>query len=191
MLNEAMRQALAADVVRPVYAVEIRWPGEIMRAHTGVGDLTVEGNLFEGVGDLGSVSTIKQQAGDSPDRLTLSLSGFDDSVRGEALRAQYQGRPVSVWLVLLDEQYQPLASQTVWRGSIVDVKVSVGEVNEIELTVSNRMEDWDKKRPDRFTDESQQSRHKGDRIFRYVPIMAEWPIYWGSDKQATPLRDAL
>lgn len=147
--------------------------------------------LFHGVGDIGSISAIKQSSGDSPTRLTLGLSAFDDSVRGEALRAKYHGRPVTVWLVALNEQHQPMANQVIWKGSIVDARVSIGDSNQIEVTVSNRLEDWDKKRPDRFTDESQQARHKGDSIFRYIPIMAEWPIYWGSDKQATPLRDSL
>lgn len=191
MLNEAMQQALASEVVRPVVAAEIQWPGENMRAHTGVGDLTLNGELFHGVGDFGSISAIKQSSGDSPTRLTLGLSAFDDSVRGEVLRAKYQGRPVTVWLVALNEQHQPMASQVIWKGSIVDAGVNIGDSNQIEVTVSNRLEDWDKKRPDRFTDESQQARHKGDRIFRYIPVMAEWPIYWGSDKQATPLRDSI
>ena len=147
--------------------------------------------LFRGVGNLGSISTIKQQSGDSPTRLTLGLSSFDDSVRGEVLRAQYHGRPVRVWLVALDEVLQSMATQLIWRGSIIDASISVGDNNQIEIVVSNRLEDWDKKRPDRFTDESQQVRHPGDRIFRYIPIMAEWPIYWGSDKTGTPLRDSL
>ena len=153
---------------------------------------TIPGDtLFHGVGDFGSISAIKQSSGDSPTRLTLGLSAFDDSVRGEVLRAKYQGRPVSVWLVALNGQHQPIASQVIWKGSIVDAGVNIGDSNQIEVTVSNRLEDWDKKRPDRFTDESQQARHKGDRIFRYIPVMAEWPIYWGSDKQATPLRDSI
>ncbi|MCW7552125.1 hypothetical protein NX722_05590 [Endozoicomonas gorgoniicola] len=162
-----------------------------MRAHTGVGDLYLNNKRFQGVGNIGSISGIKQQSGDSPTRLTLGLSSFDDSVRGEALRAKYHGRPVTVWLVALNEQHQPMATQVIWKGSIVDAKVSVGESNRIEVVVSNRLEDWDKKRPDRFNDESQQVRHSGDRIFRYVSVMAEWPIYWGSDKQATRLRDSL
>ena len=191
MLNEAMQKALSSDVVRPVVAAEIEWPDENMRAHTGVGDLYLNGDLFHGVGNIGSISGINQSSGDSPTRLTLGLSAFDDSVRGEALRAKYQGRPVTVWLVALDDQHQPLATQIIWKGSIVDARVSVGDSNQIEVVVSNRLEDWSKKRPDRFTDESQQVRHSGDRIFRYIPIMAEWPIYWGSDKQATPLRDSL
>ena len=164
---------------------------ENTRAHTGVGELYLDDKRFLGVGNLGSISTIKQQAGDSPTRLTLGLSSFDDSVRGEVLRAQYHGRPVTVWLVALDEHQQPMATQIIWRGSIVDAGISVGDKNQIEITVSNRLEDWDKKNADRFTDESQQARHSDDRIFRYIPIMAEWPIYWGSDKQGTPLKDVL
>ena len=191
MLTEAMKAALADEAVRLILAVEVEWPNETTRAHTGMGDLSLNNELFKGVGNLGSISAIEQKSGDSPSRLQLGLSSFDDSVRGEVLRAQYHGRAVTVWLIALDEDYRTAASQIIWKGSIVDAAVTVGETNQLEITVSNRLEDWDKKRPDRFTDESQQARHSGDRIFRYIPIMTEWPIYWGSDKQATPLRDSL
>jgi len=191
MISQALRDALADTVVRPVIATAIHWPEAVTRVHTGVGELELDGETFYGVGSLGAVSSVRQQSGDSPTRLQLSLTGFDDSLRGEVLRAKYQGRPVTVWLVALDAGYRAIANQVLWRGAIADAQVNVGDTNQLEITVSNRLEDWDKKRADRFTDESQQARHPGDRLFRYVPIMAEWPIYWGSDKQATPLRDAL
>ncbi len=191
MFTESMKTALAAETVRLIMAVEIEWPNEMTRAHTGIGDLHLNEELFKGVGNIGSISSIEQKSGDSPSRLQLGLSSFDDSVRGEVLRAQYHGRAVTVWMVALNEHYQPEASQVIWKGSIVDATVSIGESNQLEVVVSNRMEDWDKKRPDRFTDESQQARHTGDRLFRYITIMTEWPIYWGSDKQATPLRDSI
>ena len=42
---------------------------------------------FLGIGSIGKVSVLKQQSGESPSRLNLTLSSFDDSVRGEALSA--------------------------------------------------------------------------------------------------------
>lgn len=156
-------------------------------AITGVDDSA----KFLGLGDIGKVSVIRQNNGDSPDRLNLTLSSFDDSVRGEALEARYVGQPVKLWLAVLDDDWRIKASQMIWRGSISDGGVTVGENNQITLTVSNRLEDWDKARPDRYTDESQQSRHPGDRIFIYMPQMAEYPIYWGSEKSSIPLKNSV
>ena len=191
MLNNAMKSAMKRDTVRLVLAVEIEWPNGTTRAHTGIGDLLLNDEVFVGVGNLGSISDIEQKSGDSPSRLQLGLSSFDDSVRGEVLRARYHGKPVSVWMVAMDKDYRPEATQIIWKGSIADASVTVGKTNSLEVIVSNRLEDWDKKRSDRFTDESQQARHPGDRLFRYVSVMAEWPIYWGSGKESTALRDSV
>ena len=98
---------------------------------------------------------------------------------------------VKLWIAALDEDHQIEASQQLWHGKISDGGVTVGETNQITLTVSNRLEDWDKSRSDRYTDESQQARHPGDRFFIYVPVMAEYPIYWGSDKTSIPLKDSI
>lgn len=191
MIDSALQQALTSDTVRPLMLLEIGWKNGTTRVHSGLGDIHYQGEVFKGLGDIGKVSVIRQDSGESPDRLNMTLSSFDDSVRGEALSAKYVGQPVKLWLAILDEDYQIEASQLIWRGSISDGGVTVGENNQISLTVSNRLEDWDRSRPDRYTDESQQSRHPGDRIFLYVPIMAEYPIYWGSDKSSIPLKDSI
>ena len=191
MIDSALNASLKREDVRPLLLLEVVWKNGVTRVHSGLGEVAYEGQTFLGIGDLGKVSIIKQQSGESPSRLNLTLSSFDDSVRGEALSARYVGQPVKLWLATLDRDYQIEASQMVWHGAISDGGVVVGANNKINLTVSNRLEDWDKARADRYTDESHQSRHPGDRFFIYVPVMAEYPIYWGSDKASIPLKDSI
>ncbi|WP_299733837.1 hypothetical protein [uncultured Endozoicomonas sp.] len=191
MMDSALRLALTQDSVTPLMLLEIAFKNGTTRVHSGLGEIIFEGQKFLGLGDIGKVSVIRQESGDRPDRLNLTLSSFDDSVRGEALEARYVGQPVKLWLAVLDDDWRIKASQMIWRGSISDGGVTVGENNQITLTVSNRLEDWDKARPDRYTDESQNSRHPGDRIFIYMPAMAEYPIYWGSEKSSIPLKDSV
>ncbi len=191
MIDSGLQIALNRDKVIPLFLVEIVWKEGVTRAHSALGDIVFNGQVFRGLGEFGKVSVIKQGTGSSPSRLNLTLSSFDDSVRGEALSARYVGQPVKVWLAALDNDYRIEASQEIWRGAISDGGVVVGENNKITLTVSNRLEDWDKARADRYTDESQQARHAGDRFFIYVPVMAEYPIYWGSDKASIPLKDSI
>lgn len=191
MIDSALKIALTQDSVTPLMLLEIAFKNGVTRVHSGLGEIIYEGEKFLGLGDIGKVSVIRQEGGDSPDRLNLTLSSFDDSVRGEALSARYVGQPVKLWLAILDDDWQIKASQMIWRGSISDGGVTVGQNNQITLTVSNRLEDWDKSRPDRYTDESQNARHPGDRFFIYVPVMAEYPMYWGSDKSSIPLKDSI
>ena len=191
MIDPKLNEALKRDTIRPLMLVEIKWKNGVTRVHSGLGDVHYNGQKFLGIGEIGKVSVIKQQNGESPSRLNLTLSAFDDSVRGEALSARYVGQPVKLWLAALDNDYQIEASQLLWHGAISDGGVTVGTSNKITLTVSNRLEDWDKHRADRYTDESQQARHSGDRFFIYVPVMAEYPIYWGSEKASIPLKDSI
>ena len=191
MIDPALQQALQQDSVTPLMLLEITFKEGITRVHSGIGEVLFEGNVFLGVGDIGNVSVIRQASGNSPDRLTLTLSAFDATVRGEALKARYVGQPVKLWFAALNETWRIEASQMIWRGRISEGGVTVGASNQIRLTVSNRLEDWDRSRPDRYTDESQQSRHSGDRFFIYVPIMAEYPIYWGSEKASIPLKNSI
>ena len=191
MINPELNKAFQRDTVRLMMFVEIVWKDGITRVHSAIGEKTFNNQTFLGIGDIGKVSVIKQQNGESPSRLNLTLSSFDDSVRREALAARYVGQPVKLWIAALDEDYQIEASQLIWHGAISDGGVIVGANNKITLTVSNRLEDWDKSRADRYTDESHQARHAGDHFFRYVPVMAEYPIYWGSDKASIPLKDSI
>ena len=191
MMNPDLVVALRQPTVRLMMLVEIVWKEGVTRVHSGLGEQAFKGNIFLGVGDFGKVSVIKQQKGESPSRLQLTLSAFDDSVRGEALSARYIGQPVKLWLAALDEDYQIDASQQIWHGAISDCKTVMGKTNQIGLTVSNRLEDWDKNRSDRYTDESHQARHPGDRFFIYMPQMTEYPIHWGSTKASIPLKDSV
>lgn len=171
-----LETALAKGDVRAAFAVEIEWADVTARFHTGIGDLMLNNTIFSGVGALGSISDIEESSGNSPTRIDITLSGFDDSLRGEVLRARYHGRPVSVWLVALDDDYQALAAEIVFKGKIADSKVKAGANNEITVTASNRFEDWNKKRADRFNDQSQMARHKGDHVFKYVSDTAKREI---------------
>ena len=163
-----LESELSGSDVRLAFAVEISWPKITARFHTGLGDLIIDGATFSGVGNLGKIGSLKEKTDNSPTRIDITLSGFDDSLRGEVMRARYHGRAVKVWLVALNNDLQPKAVEVVFKGKIIDSKVKVGKKNLITVKASNRLEDWDKKRADRFNDESQKSRHAGDRVFKYV-----------------------
>lgn len=160
--------ALSENDIRLAFAVEIQWAEITARFHTGVGDLVINGVTFSGVGALGEIGTIKENSASSPSKVDITLTGFDDSLRGEVLRARYHGRPVTIWLSALNDDWQTEAAEVVFKGKITDSKVKIGEKNTIKITASNRFEDWDKKRADRFNDESQNARHPGDRALKYV-----------------------
>lgn len=184
----SIEQALQQDDVRLSFAVQIQWPEINAQFHTGLGELVLDGLTFSGVGDLGEISNIKESSDNAPTKLDIELSGFDDSLRGEVLRARYHGRPVTVWLLALDDDDQPIAHSVIFRGKITDAVVKCGKTNMIKVTASNRLEDWNKKRSDRFNDESQNARHKGDAAFKHVSDTSKREINFAGKKTEFELR---
>jgi hypothetical protein len=56
--------------------------------------------------------------------------------------------------------------------------------NKITVPLIDRMAEWQRTGTERWTDENHRARHGDDRFFYAVAQMSEWPIYWGSKKDA-------
>ena len=156
----------------------------VVRAHTGVGNIIIAGEIYQGVGQFGAIESVGENMTTSPQQLIMKLSGFDSSLIGEVMNERVRGRNAQLVLVALNEEAKPALAEVLFAGQISTIGVTTGEENEIAVTVSNRFERWSYGLPDRFTDESWSKRKKGDRIFRYVAQMADRAIYWGSKKNA-------
>lgn len=167
-----------------VIAAKLELKSGVTFAHTGVGNLIIAGENYQGVGSLGEIEPVTESNSTSPQQLILSLSGFDSLLVADVMNERSRGRNVSILLVALDGNGKPAIAEVVFAGQISNIGVSTGGLNKVSVTVSNRFERWSNGLPDRFTDESWVKRHKGDRIFRYVAQMAERSIYWGSKKDA-------
>ncbi|EKT55509.1 hypothetical protein [Providencia sneebia] len=181
--SNAMVKAIN-DGFELVIAAKLDLKSGVTRAHTGIGNLIISGEVYQGVGSFGKLETISEANSTSPQQLILSLSGFDSLLIADVMNERSRGRKVSVILVALDLDGKPTLAERVFAGQIANIGVTTGNENEVSVTVSNRFERWSQGLPDRFTDESWTKRHKGDRIFRYVAQMAERAIYWGSKKDA-------
>ncbi len=156
----------------------------VVRAHTGVGNIIIAGEIYQGVGQFGAIESVGENMTTSPQQLIMKLSGFDSSLIGEVMNERIRGQNAQLMLVALNEEAKPALAEVLFAGQISTIGVTTGEENEIAVTVSNRFERWSYGLPDRFTDESWSKRKKGDRIFRYVAQMADRAIYWGSKKNA-------
>lgn len=156
----------------------------VVRAHTGVGNIIIAGEIYQGVGQFGAIESVGENMTTSPQQLIMKLSGFDSSLIGEVMNERVRGRNAQLMLVALNEEAKPALAEVLFAGQISTIGVTTGEENEIAVTVSNRFERWSYGLPDRFTDKSWSQRKNGDRIFRYVAQMADRAIYWGSKKNA-------
>ncbi|MEX9609606.1 hypothetical protein AB7Y92_05955 [Providencia manganoxydans] len=182
-LSDGMVKAIN-DGCYLVIAAKLDLKSGVTYVHSGTGNLIIAGEVYQGVGQFGSIEPVKEGLTTSPTQLLLSLSGFDSKLVGEVLNERSRGRDVRLMLVAINDDGQPALADIIFAGQIANLGVTTGDENAIGLTVSNRFERWSLGLPDRFTDESWSKRHNGDRIFRYVAQMSERSIYWGSKKNA-------
>lgn len=187
--DAALLDQLNQDSVNLALAVSIDYPVlGMVRTHSGVGDLEISGHMYSGVGQLGEVSPVSQGSESQPGELTLTLSGLDGSLLTEVMNTRCQGAKIKVWLVVLNDDHQAQGAALLFTGRLSTQRIAHGETSTIEVVAVDRMADWQRVSADRFSDESHQQRHPGDRLFRYVSQMVERPIYWGSNKDAPGFR---
>lgn len=88
-----MMTALRSGVIYPVLFGHLDWPVEPVRVHTAVGPITWGGELWRGVGELGTIEIPAENASIASLEGTLSLDGIriedlddyaDDAIRGRS-----------------------------------------------------------------------------------------------------------
>ncbi|SUC45747.1 Uncharacterised protein [Providencia stuartii] len=123
-----------------VFAAKLDLNSGVTRVHTGTGNLIIAGEVYQGVGQFGSVEAVKEALTTSPTQLLLSLSGFDSTLVGEVLNERSRGRDVRLMLVAIDDSSgQPILADVIFAGQIANLSVSTGDENAIGLTVSKQI----------------------------------------------------
>ncbi|MCW6054213.1 MULTISPECIES: hypothetical protein [Pseudomonas] len=179
---------IATGKFMPVYAVQLDFADGMVFAHTGTGELVVDGVTYEGVGNFGQVSQSKESDNSgSPMSVELTLSGLDSYILSETNVRGCRGRMAKVIFVVFDEAGN-YAADILFSGRMDAAKFSFAgngqDGNTITVPVIDRMAEWSRTGTERWTDENHRARHQGDRFFYAIAQMSEWPIYWGAAKDA-------
>ncbi|WP_422101916.1 hypothetical protein [Vreelandella sp.] len=178
---------LAKPTVRMVYAAELDFRDGVARAHTGTGQLVIEGHTYEGIGAFGGVSSTQEQLNSaSPMAVTLTLSGLDAPLVASTLQDRCRGRAGKLMLVAYDDAGN-YAADILFSGKMDAAAMSYGgseDDNAISVTITDRMIDWQRGGTERWTDENHRARHQDDRFFFAVAQLSDWPIYWGGKRDA-------
>lgn len=183
--SEQVVNIMAGGQFTLIYAADLDFRDGMVRVHTGTGQIVIDGQTYEGVGNFGSVGAIKESDNSSgPMTLDLVLSGLDSDIVNDALVDRCRGRPARVMIMVSDAEGNQ-AVDIIFSGRMDAAKFSYGlEDSSITIPVIDRMSEWSRRNIQRWTDENHQLRHPGDRFFFAVAQLSEWPLYWGNSKNA-------
>lgn len=180
-ITTAMTTESEKSSLQPLYLVKLEYDGGDVNVHSSLGTITFDGDDYLGIGKLGKIGALKEDSDITPAKIKLSITGIESSNISTALTADYQGRPITIWLGAIDQStYTLIADPTVVFKGIMDVQtINLGQTAVIELSATNRIAAWDRSNVRRYNGEDQRSRFAGDSGLDYVTQAAEKLIIWG------------
>jgi hypothetical protein len=171
-----------------VYACQLDFPDGMVFAHTGTGDLVLDGITYQGVGTFGEVGQAQESSSSgSPMSVELTLNGLDASIISETSLKGCRGRNAKLLFVVINQAGE-YAADILFSGRMDAAQFAYSgngsDGNAIRVQIIDRMAEWSRLATERWTDENHRARHQDDRFFFAVAQMADWPIYWGASKDA-------
>lgn len=185
-LTSGMQTASTADLVRPIFLVQMAFPSANLNMWSGIGDLTVDSVDYVGAGNLLSVSEVTETSDVRANGVRLSLSGVSSALITKARDEDYQGRELKILLGAMDASNSVIADPVIVFSGFMDTMTinDGGETAVISVTAENRLIEFEKTRVRRYTAEDQKIDYPNDKGLEFVAEMAEKEIIWG---RSTPV----
>lgn len=181
-MTAAMLAAMQADVCEPILLFKLATTGGDVRVWSGIGDITFNSEVYQGVGTLGRISEILETEGLEAAGVALELSGVPTSMISTALGQMRQDKVGTIWLGFLDSSKQLVADPIEIFSGLTDaaeIDPEGPDTSKILANLESRMIRLKRAKVSRFTDESQKVNFPNDRGFEYVNGLQDAQIVWG------------
>ena len=186
-LSSEMQAVATAEVVRPIYLIDMEFTSGSVYFWSGVGNLTFNSNTYIGAGDLLSIGSVSETAELQANGATVTLTGIKQSLVTIARDGPYQGRPLTIRLGALDDSGDLVSSPVIIFSGFMDVMTIAdgGETSTISLSVENKLIAFERSFVRRYTSEDQKIEHPSDKGFEFATRIQEKEIIWGRPTPAS------
>ena len=188
-MSTAMLAAISARQLNLAFFVQATFASGPIYVWSGLGPIVWNGQTWQGLGSLGSISAIEEGGTVDAKGLTLSLSGIDATLLSLVLGEFVLTLPVFVYLALFDENVLIDIPITSFAGRMDQPVIEIdGKTAVISINCESRLLDMNIAVDRRYTMEDQQRDWPGDLGFFAVASIQEMSLYWGtSPSSATNL----
>lgn len=182
--SESILAAAAGRTVRTAMLVLLDFTSGPERLWSGAGTLvTKDGNIWKGIGDLGSIAGLDQAINGTAPECTITLSGVDPQVSAAAANsfAEARGRAFTIYLQFFDDvgalldSPAPIGLLTMER---LEVHFTGPQARDVVVHAENMfsargfpIHGW-------LSDLDQQARYPGDRGCERIPILQNYAVTW-------------
>ena len=186
-LSTEMQAVATAELVRPIYLVQMEFDSGDLFLWSGLGNLVYSGDTYVGTGDLMAISPIKESEELTANGVTFTVSGIKQSLVNLARDEPYQGRKITLLLGAFDDNADIISSPVVLFSGFMDVMniADSGETSTITIAAENKLISFDRASVRRFTAEDQKIDYPTDKGFEFVSKIAQQEIIWGRPTPAS------
>lgn len=183
-LTPEMIAALDAPTVRPVILFEGLFNSGILRLHTAVGTVVLDGSPFTGAGLLMSVSPIKSTTDVRAAGAQVTLSAVKDASIALALAEFRRGYYGIIRFGCLDDTLSELIPDPFifFRGKCDTIEIEdSADGPTFTINYENELIDLERPRETRYTHPEQLLQTNGtDSFFEYIAGMQDKTLRWGT-----------
>jgi hypothetical protein len=172
--------AAAETSVVIVVLVSLDFLPDVIRVHTGLGELQFDGETYYGIGQLGGIDCDSEDSEVAARGVRLTLSGIPSHLSPDILTVEdYQGRAATLYIGLVDRLTGAWIDdpEELWSGAMDYMDLEVSGTARVVLHVEDEL----RREPLQayYTDEDQQLRYSGDRFFADLPNVQLYKATWG------------
>ena len=140
-------------------------------------DVVVDGITYQAAQGIGSIEPITETAGYAAG-LAFTLSLLTEAAIASAITSDYQGRPVTIKLAVVDGttlRIDPVA----WRGSLdVPTLTDGARSAQVRVTAESEFIRWQQPTGQLFSDADHQAAHAGDLYFQFAAAASQDTVVW-------------
>ena len=169
--------------------VDLDFPSGHLRVHTRTGTVAWGSGSpipqWLGVGKLGSIDVVREDAELRPNTITLILSGTDTALITAAMDEAYHGRAARIYQGLLDVNTFALIAtpETVFIGIMDTMTITLGQgTGSINVQCESELARWDRPRSFLYTQESQRMFYPDDEFYNMVTTTQSRTVDWYKHK---------
>lgn len=168
-----------ARALRPLLLTKAEFDSGPVLMFSGTGEMEFDGETYSGGGNLLRVSTVEETQELKAVNVTYELSGVPSNTVSLALQENYQGRTITTWFGVLDDN-DALDTYPIYGGYMDTMQIADdGDESTIAMNTESGMVILRNAVDRNYTPEDQKVYYPGDKGLDFVPLIQDMEIQWG------------
>ena len=179
-LSSGFKAEIDNEVLRPALFVKASFSSEL-RLWTGHGSKTLASQIYDGAGDLLSITNLQENSDLGTSGLSLTLSGANPTIVNAIKSQEFQGNELTVYLAVLFSSGNVRAHTVFFKGLMDNATYyQSGDSVTIKLDVENHLSRLSRTNKRMYTSQDQKSIHPYDKGLDYIESIADQKLVWGA-----------